>query len=122
MKKPITVEAPKLYNPYERAEILCNLDSLARCAFFLAGDDQMGLRDMVEQEFDSTIEEYDPEGVYFKSHDEMIFLVDSYNLTIKEDSLLEPLIEILVDEEKTGLLKDVDRYPIYKVVLCNEPI
>ena len=113
------IEVPTLYNPYDRDEILCNLETLAMCGFYLSGDDQMGLRNMIESEIDSTIEAYDPEREYLKSYDELIEIVGGYNFLVCENNLPEPLIMLVVDEEKASLLKKGSQYPIYKVVLSG---
>ena len=119
MENSLKVEMPQLYNPYDQSEILCELETLAMCAFFLAGDDQMGLRDIVEGQDESNIKEYDPKDTYMKSYDELIELIGGYNFYINENNLPEPLIELTIDEGKTALLKDGSKYPIYKVVICG---
>ena len=119
MENLFKVEAPQLCYMYDRSEVLCNLESLARCAFFLVGDDQMGLRYMVEVELDSSIEEYNPEDEYWKCYDELTDFIAGYNFSVKENNLPGSLIELVVDHDKTNLLKDNNQYPIYKVVTCN---
>ena len=113
------IEVPQLCNPYEHSEILCYLESITRSALYLAGDDQMRLREMVESDDDLSIEEYNPEDVYEKSYDGLIETVGGYNHTITENGLNIPRIQIVVDEEKSRLLKAGSRYLIYKVVLCD---
>ena len=119
MKNLFAIEVPLLYNPYDRDEILCNLETLAMCSYYLAGDDQMRLQEMVESELDTTIEAYNPEREYMKSYDALIEIIGGYNFLVRKHNLTEPLIKLVVDEEKTALLKEGSLYLIYKVVLCG---
>ena len=83
----------------------------------LAGGDRDEFIKMIELE--SGMEADDPESVYENSLGELIELVGGYNYYISENELHEPLIALVVDEEKTNLLKAGSQYPIYKVVLSR---
>jgi hypothetical protein len=111
-------DVPQLYNPYDRDEILCNLEALAISASCMAGDGSMIAHELAEIEvFDG---EYDPERTYMDSYDGLIELVGGYNYFIGENGLSEPLIQLVVDEGKTSLLENGSRHPVYKVVLCSD--
>ena len=112
MKNLIKFDVPQLFNPYDRDEILCNLEALAMSAYYIAGGSQMAFDE-------SFIEAEDPESVYERSCDELVELVGGYNQYISENNLHEPLIALVVDEEKTSLLETGSQYPIYKVVLSR---
>ena len=112
----IEFNPPLLSNPQDRVDILCNLDAIASAAFFLAGDDQMDLKKMVEFDLDSTIEEYDPARVYRESYEELNEIVESYNFFLSENGISKSQIKIVIDEEKTRFLTDSNKYQIFKVV------
>ena len=114
----LNFDMPQLINPYDRDEILCNLESLALSAFRISGRDDIGCD---ENDMFNTASYDDPVDVYENSYDELLELVGGYNYFVNENRLNEPLIRLVVDDEKTGFLKDGSQYPIYKVVLCDEP-
>ena len=109
-------DMPHLLNPYDRDEILCNLESLALSAYRLSGCDDMGCK---ETDFFSIDNDDDPVDVYEQCYDELIEIVGGYNYFISENKLEEPLIQLVVDDEKTSLFEHGSQYPIYKVVLCD---
>ena len=115
----LSFDVPHLYNIYDRSEILCNLEALTISACRITGSDLEGLRDIVELDFEPDLELEDPKIVYEKSYDELIEIIGGYNFYISENKLPEPLIQLVVDDEKTNLLKGGIQYPIYKVILCN---
>ena len=116
----LSFDMPGLYNPHDRSEILCNLEALAISAFCLSGGGQAVARNFTELEFEPDLVLDDPEIVYASSYNELIEIIDGYNFFISENKLPEPLIQLVIDDEKTSLLKEDSLYPIYMLVLCNE--
>ena len=117
MENMLKFEIPQLYNHFERAEILCNLEALAKSALYISGYTHSGFDE--PQVFKLPAEFDDPESVYEKSYDELIEIVGGYNFIISENELPEQPIKLVVDEEKTNQIKNGSHYPIYKVVLCD---
>ena len=109
---------PHIWHPDYREDIATCLESIAMIAFYLFGDDQMGLEDMVENELGSTIENYMPEEKYQEYSDELDDLVNGYNFLIDEAYISEPKIALAIDEEKSSFLRS-DEYFIYKIVLAD---
>jgi len=112
-------DVPETSDPHDRIDIKCALEALAMSAFFLAGDDEMGLRGMVEVVMESTIAEYDPEKVYRESLEELNEIVDGYNYFVNENGAPRPKLKLAVDEEKTGALRGSCEYQVYKIVECG---
>jgi len=112
-------DVPQLNNRFDRVEVMSLLEELAMCAFYIAGDDQMGLKEMVEIIDESTIEEYNPEGVYGESLNELYEIIDGYNFYVNSNKSSMPQIQLVVDNEKTSLLKDSSQFQVYKVVMCD---
>jgi hypothetical protein len=115
----LSFDLPQLYNLYDRDEILCNLESLALSAFRISSGDGMGC---VETDIFDFENDDDSVDAYEESLDELIEVVGGYNYIISESKIDEPLIRLVVDYEKTNLLNDGGRYPIYKVVLCDAKV
>ena len=115
MKKDFDI--PKLRNEEVELTIYRCLNTIASCAFYIAGDDQMGLKNSAEIYSGWCVEEYKPEETYIEAHDELFGIVYRYNQFIIENNLDEQEIRILVDGEKTALLNDSSEYQIFKVVL-----
>ena len=113
--KFLVFDVPPLYNPYDRDEILCNLEALAIAAIHLATDEQRDLRETLE--FESATVKNDSAGVYERSYDELIEIVGGYNYFISKNMVNEPSIQIVIDDAKTKLLNKENSYPIYKIIL-----
>ena len=107
-----SINIPQLYNPYDRDEILCALEALVISAYRLAGVIDVGCtkNHVLYEDYD------DPAEMYVNSYDELIELVGGYNHNIIENNLNIPQIRLIVDEDKTKVLGEDCKYPVYMVV------
>jgi|GEM_PF-5866257 len=113
-------DIPKLWDQSYMDYILCSLEEIAMCAFYLNGNDQMGLAEFVQYELDTTIEEYNPNDTYEKCIDELFDLICGYNYFIETNDLSDNQIRVVVDDDKTKILRSGETlcsedYYIYKV-------
>jgi len=100
----------------ESSEITLLLEVMNQCAFYLAGNDQMGLQELVEIQLGITMDEYNPEQRYEDCMDALVDAVGTYNFSVSESNLNEPLIDIVVNEEQTAQLESGSEYQILDVV------
>ena len=120
MKKDLfCFDVPHCINRFDMTDILCNLEALAMCAFYIAGDDQMGLKNMVENGLESSIDEFDPESVYAENYNELMDIVEGYNFSISKNKSSTHLIQLVVDDEKTSMLREGSKYKINKIIQCD---
>jgi hypothetical protein len=113
----LNFDIPPLYNPYDRDEILCNLEALAISAVRIAGSDSIGF--LGTEELINSDDDSDPVKTYENSYDELIEIIGGYNHFVNESKITAPQIRLVVDEDKTGLLKDGSQYPIYEIVIYS---
>lgn len=109
-------DLPKIIDYSVKEEILSSVKTIASCAFYLVGDDQMNLVDYIHDYTDWNIDEYNPQHTYEESVDNLVDTVGGYNQFIINNNLDEPQIQIIIDEEKTAMLNDYSNYKIYKVM------
>lgn len=89
------------------------LEHIARCAFYLGGNDEMGfLRKFME--------ENNAETVYKRYVKHLCDFVERYNNAIETSGLNNPRLIIIVDEEKTALLKNKNNYAICCVMTVSD--
>ena len=105
-----------IYDLYDGHDVLSiYLEIHAACAFFLAGNDEMGLAEILDY-WDITVEDYNPAVKYHAAVDYIYDEVNGYNYFVKAIGSDQPLLRVVVDEEKTSLLSDSDEFVIYRVV------
>ena len=114
-----TFDIPYISDRFDKADILCHLEELSMCAFYLAGDDQMGLNDLVENTLESTIDEYNPKTEYKENLNDLLDIIDGYNYFVSENKLPAPMLQLAIDDEKTSMLNESNEFKVYKVTICN---
>ena len=108
--------APNICDPYDGRDAIANSLAIHEvCAFFLAGNDEMGLADILDDR-DISIEDYDPAEMYLAAVENIFDEVNGYNYFVKAIRSAQPLLSVVVDREKTDLLNNSDEYKIYRVV------
>ena len=107
---------PYLSDRHIADEIACNLECLNSAAYYLAGDDQMNLQDLVEVQLEMTMEMYNPEQKYIDASYCLDDIICAYNYEMYEEGSLELTLRLCIDEEETSKLYDSGKYQIWKII------
>ena len=108
---------PHCFDFEEAEEVLCLLESMAQCAFYLAGDDRMNLKTHLEQDIGMSVEEFNPKEEYERAFSQLDAIVGGYNYRLVENNLPYPTLCISVDWDQTVRLKEQDDYFIWKILI-----
>jgi hypothetical protein len=100
---------PYIVDDNLKEEMQCYLEQIAMYACYLGGDDQMGLKELVEFDLGMSMNDYNPQEAYDFAYVSLCDAVCDYNASS------ETKLKVVVDDIKTALLRN-DWWTVYKVV------
>ena len=121
MKDLFAFNIPQLHDiyAYESENIADALETIAMSAYYLAGDDQMDLKVLIEDQIGIPMEDYKPDEKYIKALYELDDIINGYNFFLTENSISAPPLYVMVDKERNSMLNNPSEYQVYQV--SNHP-
>jgi hypothetical protein len=108
-------QIPEMFDRDVKAEIAGGLELLTFIAFYMAGGGRLGFKALVEEEWETEIDSYNPPKVYEECKGRLEEIIAAYNARIIENHLSFITLKMAVDEDKSRLLSKDSVYRIYNV-------